>query len=55
MFPDSPMQPGPSETPLNLEVGMIVLGIGVVVFLVIVGKLVWEIRTRDDDPKDTPS
>lgn len=44
MFPDEPMQPGPGEAPLTLELSLIVFGIGVLVFLIIVGKLVWEWR-----------
>lgn len=42
MLPDQPMQPGPGETPLTLELGIIVFAVGVVVLAVIVGKLAWE-------------
>lgn len=51
MFPDDPMQPGPGESALTLELGVIVLAIGVVIFLVIVGKLAWEWRRskHEDD------
>ena len=48
MFPDDPMQPGPGESPLTLELGLIVFAIGVVVFVIIVGKLVLEHRRRSD-------
>ena len=42
MLPDQPMQPGPKETAITFEAGLIVLAIGCVVALIIVAKLLWE-------------
>ncbi|MGM0554802.1 MAG: hypothetical protein ACQEVA_00300 [Myxococcota bacterium] len=53
MLPDNPMEPGPSESALTLELSLIVLAFGVVILLVIIGKLVWEWRSRKGEDEHT--
>jgi hypothetical protein len=48
------MEPGPTESALTLEFGLVVLAVGAVILLVIVAKLIWERRGRptEDEPTD---
>lgn len=56
MFPDEPMQPGPGEAPLTLELGAIVFAIGVLILLIIVAKLTWEWwRGKREEQHDSTS
>jgi hypothetical protein len=44
------MQPGPGETALTLELGVVAFAVGLLVLFVIIGKLVWEWwRNRGED------
>lgn len=46
MNPDYTVQPGPGEAPLSLELGLIVFGIGALVFAYLVFKMWREYRRR---------
>ncbi|QDG50945.1 hypothetical protein FIV42_09425 [Persicimonas caeni] len=46
MEPDYTVNPGPGEAPLSLEFGLIVLGIGALIFVYLVFKLWREYRQR---------
>lgn len=46
MDPHDPLQPHVGEAPMSLEVGLVILGIGVLIFAYLVFKLVREYRER---------
>jgi hypothetical protein len=52
MEPTDPLHPHTVEAAMSLEVGLIVLGVGVIVFIYLISKLAAEYRARKNARKD---
>jgi flagellar biosynthesis/type III secretory pathway M-ring protein FliF/YscJ len=48
MDPTDPLHPNAAEAAMSLEVALVVLAIGAIIFVFLIGKLVAEYRARRD-------